>query len=359
MALYEKLEYELELITPAFIGGAFPKEQAELRPASFIGILRWWFRNLALTITDDIDAIYTLESELFGNTQRAGKVWFFLKPIEVYTYQLIDENYRFNDILYIGFGNFMRITYENLKRNRNKRYSHIYKYLRRENIPFQKETLNIKSYISKKVFKITFFTPKVYSIFIETLISLLDLSGTIGSRNRRGWGSIKVLKGLSKHFHEIYPLFAQSLVKELKEIKERDNISTSPKQGILVAVYPKKVFKKDYELFKVLGFAYKKYRQSLKHSQRKYLGSANPRRGSPFIFKIKPTYQGYFLTVTYIVNGFFLPQTAKNDKEFCEINIGLLKSLKENFGDFGLLLLKSGKSLFPKEKELDNLKEEC
>ena len=75
MALYEKLEYELEFITPAFIGGAFPDEEAELRPASFIGILRWWFRNLALTVTDDIEAVAHLESELFGNQNRAGKVW--------------------------------------------------------------------------------------------------------------------------------------------------------------------------------------------------------------------------------------------------------------------------------------------
>jgi CRISPR type III-B/RAMP module RAMP protein Cmr1 len=91
---YEKLTFELEFITPAFIGGAFPDEEAELRPASFIGILRWWFRNLALTVTDDIEAIAHLESELFGNQKRAGKVW-----VKINSTNLKNEKIDFNKIV--------------------------------------------------------------------------------------------------------------------------------------------------------------------------------------------------------------------------------------------------------------------
>jgi CRISPR/Cas system CMR-associated protein Cmr1 (group 7 of RAMP superfamily) len=40
----KRLTFDLEFITPAFIGGA--NQQAELRPASFVGLLRWWWRAL-------------------------------------------------------------------------------------------------------------------------------------------------------------------------------------------------------------------------------------------------------------------------------------------------------------------------
>ncbi len=352
MALYQKLEYELELITPAFIGGAFPENQAELRPSSFIGILRWWFRNLALTVTGDIDSIYQLESELFGNTKRAGKVWVRLEPFKTFPYRIINETYQQNDILYIGFGNFMYLTYKNLREKR--KYTFIYEYLRKHGKYWQRGVLNIKSYSFKEKFKLSFLLPWKYSVFIETLISLLDISGTIGSRNRRGWGSIKVLKGLNKYIYEIYPDFTQNLLQEI-------NYKSPPRQGILITVFPKRIFESEYQLLKTLGSVYKSYRKSLDPSKRKYLGSANPRRGSPFIFKITPTPKGYFLTVTYIVNRYFHREFPGSSREFCETNVELLKSLENNFGKSASVYLKNGKVQFL--KKLENLelfiKEDC
>src|ERR1035438_9680546 len=38
--------YAFELITPCFCGGANPSEEADIRPASIRGQLRWWFRVL-------------------------------------------------------------------------------------------------------------------------------------------------------------------------------------------------------------------------------------------------------------------------------------------------------------------------
>lgn len=59
----KRLTFELQFITPAFIGGANPRE-AELRPASFIGLLRWWWR--ALKGLDDTEKLYREEVEIFG-----------------------------------------------------------------------------------------------------------------------------------------------------------------------------------------------------------------------------------------------------------------------------------------------------
>ncbi|MCS6876610.1 MAG: type III-B CRISPR module RAMP protein Cmr1 [Aquificaceae bacterium] len=74
-----KLTFELEFITPAFIGGAEPGS-AELRPASFVGLLRWWWR--ALKGLDKMEDLYREECEIFGGQlregSRSGKVWFKL-----------------------------------------------------------------------------------------------------------------------------------------------------------------------------------------------------------------------------------------------------------------------------------------
>ncbi|NPB07876.1 MAG: type III-B CRISPR module RAMP protein Cmr1, partial [Aquificae bacterium] len=54
--MFVKKSFKLTFITPAFIGGA-DKNKAEFRVPSFIGILRYWFRTLALTATDDLNAV--------------------------------------------------------------------------------------------------------------------------------------------------------------------------------------------------------------------------------------------------------------------------------------------------------------
>ncbi len=74
----EKLEYEIEFITPAFIGGA--DQQAELRPASFIGLLRWWWR--VLKGWQNPEVLFNEEMKIFGgggDKGSAGKVWLRIK----------------------------------------------------------------------------------------------------------------------------------------------------------------------------------------------------------------------------------------------------------------------------------------
>jgi CRISPR-associated protein Cmr1 len=246
---YEKLTFELEFITPAFIGGAFPDEEAELRPASFIGILRWWFRNLALTVTDDIEAIAYLESELFGNQKRAGKVWVKIEPlgwndineyrckkektkeILLTTKEEISKNHGEQEIFYpfayLGYGNILFISFcknGNPNRQNIKKYFYI---LKKENClkpqikrpvdikncqdiekqPFKIENcedINIKEkkcysgnflvkdfLIShgKPTHKVTILVPRKYKPLLESLLFLVSHLGAIGSRNRRGWGN--------------------------------------------------------------------------------------------------------------------------------------------------------------------------
>jgi len=58
----KRLTFDLEFITPAFIGGA--NHQAELRPATFVGLLRWWWR--ALKGECEIKRLREEEVKIFG-----------------------------------------------------------------------------------------------------------------------------------------------------------------------------------------------------------------------------------------------------------------------------------------------------
>lgn len=59
--------YTLELITPCFCGGADPQRQAEIRPASIRGQLRWWFRVLGGFKSLGSQAVQDQEAMIFGS----------------------------------------------------------------------------------------------------------------------------------------------------------------------------------------------------------------------------------------------------------------------------------------------------
>jgi CRISPR-associated protein Cmr1 len=62
----KKATFEFELLTPAFAGGAEPKNRAEIRAPSIRGQLRWWFRVLGGFKKLRQKAIKEQEAEIFG-----------------------------------------------------------------------------------------------------------------------------------------------------------------------------------------------------------------------------------------------------------------------------------------------------
>src|SRR5436305_15097665 len=73
MAALKALDVELEAVTPLWIGGA--DRQAELRPPSVRGCLRYWFRALAGgLLQESLPEIFAAESAVFGGTTRASMV---------------------------------------------------------------------------------------------------------------------------------------------------------------------------------------------------------------------------------------------------------------------------------------------
>jgi len=67
----EKREYECEIVTPLFLGGADPKK-AELRVPPIKAAMRFWWR--ALYGNGDIEEMSKRESKIFGSTEQKSKV---------------------------------------------------------------------------------------------------------------------------------------------------------------------------------------------------------------------------------------------------------------------------------------------
>jgi len=63
----EQKEFEVEVVTPLFLGGSDPKK-AELRVPSIKGALRFWWR--ALYGSDDLQDMKKREGEIFGSTDK-------------------------------------------------------------------------------------------------------------------------------------------------------------------------------------------------------------------------------------------------------------------------------------------------
>lgn len=63
-----KLKADFRIVTPLFMGGANP-QSAELRVPSIKGVLRFWWRALALGRRKSVDEVQTEEAEIFGSTE--------------------------------------------------------------------------------------------------------------------------------------------------------------------------------------------------------------------------------------------------------------------------------------------------
>jgi len=253
--MYSKLEFELEFITPAFIGGAFNEEEVELRPASLIGSLRYWFRNLLGTITDNVDAIYKLEEELFGSQQKAGAVKVKVSAIAFKIKKDFNhlEEKELEALSYIGFGNILK----------------------------KKGNYIIRPYLDLgSKFQITFLVPKKYEDLFVSFLYLYNFLGSLGGRSRRGWGNfiLKPIGGLKEEFKnldwevfnkeplgEIYERFTDKVKKFLETLKEgQETISFNSLWRFEIFEPDKDEFKKEDSilLLKILSYSYKNYRRN-------------------------------------------------------------------------------------------------
>jgi CRISPR-associated protein Cmr1 len=71
-----RISLDIESLTPLFLGGADPLGEPELRPASFRGALRFWFRALygGVIGINDLNSLRQMEEKTFGTTENGSPV---------------------------------------------------------------------------------------------------------------------------------------------------------------------------------------------------------------------------------------------------------------------------------------------
>lgn len=75
-------QYKLTLVSPAFLAGAQQRrEDCDMRTASLRGLLRWWWRTMHAGHLE-LDELVKLESLVWGNTETGSPVSIALEPLD-------------------------------------------------------------------------------------------------------------------------------------------------------------------------------------------------------------------------------------------------------------------------------------
>lgn len=166
-------EATYKITTPMFLGGAEQEKSPELRPPSFKGLLRFWFRAVALPKCESWKEVQKLEKELFGSTD--GQSSFFLSIVEQKNIFRVESN----------------------NQNENLRNKHGLFYLGHRLINYRGQLqrpylksggiFTIRLLLKKKK------APKETEFFLPLTLKTLGLFGGAGARSRRGFGSLSLL----------------------------------------------------------------------------------------------------------------------------------------------------------------------
>jgi len=214
------------VVTPMFLGGADPLREAELRVPSFKGALRFWWRALAwLRGIRDVAELRKQEAELFGNSETnvgQSKVLLRLSAHKSETLEagtilgkMGRSGYQSDDVVgegvrYLGYGLMESFDGHKTKGGRLTRPCLA--------VPFD--------FCIDLVFHAKLNDAAQREVIAA--LKLLGLCGGLGSRNRRGFGSLSLVKlsGFEQHSWKP-PVSVAAWIAELK-LLAGSNGSTNP-----------------------------------------------------------------------------------------------------------------------------------
>lgn len=223
----EELTFDVEFITPAFLGGA--DGNAEIRTAPFKSLLRRWWRIVNGNLSPE--ELWKKESELFGSTEKdmaSGKIFGKSKVV----LKIIDYSVEFQKTRQLRFAD-KAIKHPEVKKpiefevylgmgpvfwNKDLEKSE-YKFLPiLEYLPESKffdsssktEKINPERH-SRISFSLA--VPKTEKDCFLKILTYINYFGTIGSRSRNGWGSV-IIKNIVLNGAEAQELLS---VKDIKE----------------------------------------------------------------------------------------------------------------------------------------------
>jgi len=205
-----KLEASFKIVTPLFMSGA-DKERAELRAASIRGVLRFWWRALALGHYGTWQEVRKAEFNLFGSSSGGqSRVHLSLKVL-----RQSDEKCKPGGHLKDGLNNYLWPGLRYLG------YGAIQPELR----PHLDSPVHgaLKLYLRPSAKKID---PEMEADLLEEAIMAMGLLGGLGSRSRRGFGSFNLLE-LKRDGMTRYPKNKEDYLDSLSQIYEKHAIELS------------------------------------------------------------------------------------------------------------------------------------
>ena len=318
----KRLTFELKFITPAFIGGA--NQQAELRPASFVGLLRWWWR--ALKGECDIKKLREEEIKIFGGDGKIASPVYLRVEGDVSKGEDLISEYRLswsfdkNRRALIGPHAGVGYLYYSMlpKKKRNGQEEKGREFIK----PGSRLKLTL---IGKDEF---------LKHYIASLWALVFLGG-VGARSRRGGGNLRVVdynpKDLGISFIPT-GYFDEWLVENLNRAKDLVGSSKTPcneysnLKNVKLVLSPRE-FNTWFEALNDIGNRFMnsriKNRQRIfdtavfglpvRHSNGKFVEAERGirRRSSPVIIKVVKTPEDKYQWMALKLSGKFLPDGVK------------------------------------------------
>lgn len=210
MTKFAKRDYTLELVTPAFLGGA-DDQSAEWRTPAIKALIRQWWRvvwyaeNTNKTLSDMQQA----EALRFGSVEKGKnykariQIRFDEEAKNPTSFVSGIRNDQNQSLQYLGFGPFVQPTN-----------------------PSSKKALNIGAKIKCKILiqGIDQNQTQIFAKELDKTMFLLHQFGTLGSRANNAWGSLHVSGDIQQNSLTPYSLnLSQCLASDWKKAISKDN----------------------------------------------------------------------------------------------------------------------------------------
>jgi len=318
-----RVTFDLEFITPAFIGGA--NHQAELRPASFVGLLRWWWR--ALKGECNIEELREEEVKIFGGIAKNPRKEEIKMASPVYL--RVEGDVRKGEDLI----NEYRFSWSFDRNRRALIGPHAgvgYLYYSMVALNKRREFIKVGSRLRLTLIGKDEFLKH----YIASLWALVFLGG-VGARSRRGGGNLTVIdynpKDLGISFIPT-GYFDEWLVENLKRAKDLVGSSKTPcneysnLKNVKLVLSPGE-FNTWVEALNDIGSRFMNFRVKnrqrvfdtavfglpVRHSNGQFVRAEDDitRRSSPVVIKVVKTPKGKYLWMVLWLWGKFLPNGVK------------------------------------------------
>lgn len=317
-----ELIFDVEFITPTFLGGA--DGNAEIRTAPFKNGIRYWWRILYGASYLAVGKLKETEDDIFGSTEKKSTIDIVIKNI--------NKN-NFTESTGFPNGRKVEVTHQGRSMKIN-----ILDYLAYGKFQYVKGKGNVytNTYIkSGSKINITFSISNTEHVDeIKDSIKMFIMYGGIGSRSRNGFGSMKADKRLSN-----IP-FSKKVCKS-KKLEEFPIISSKTR------FFKTKMFPKWEDALSEVGEIYKNARNSLEesHSYEKRGYVARPievkferipnsiskgRMPKPFYLGVNKCENGFYGYIICLPVEFY---EKNNQQEYLKVYEQMIKSFSQELKD--------------------------